>query len=71
MSEWNLLKEYEFEDRTVRLYRSNYTMRRWKGETVFRTGKVESVELENEKEAWMRFTGECVIAIYAMQERHT
>ena len=71
MSEWNLLKEYEFEDRTARLYRSNYTMRRWKVETAFRSGKVELEEIENEKEAWKRFASECMIAIYAMEERHS
>lgn len=71
MSEWNLLKEYEFEDRTVKLYRSNVTLRKWKLDTDFRTGWLDSKEYENESAAWKRFCEECGDAIYAMEERHT
>lgn len=71
MREWNLLKEYEFEDRTVRLYRSNVTLRKWKNETIYKTGQEQNEEHEGEKMAWGIFCSECMEAIHAMEERHT
>ena len=48
MNQWTILKEYEFEDRTVRLYRSNCALRLWRGETVFKDGDSKSIELDDE-----------------------
>lgn len=70
MNQWALLKELQFEDRTVRLLKSNVALRVWKGETIYKTGEIVSKELEDESMAWAEFCRECVIGIYAMEARH-
>ena len=71
MREWELLKEYDFEDRIVRIYRSNVTLRKWKGETYYKYGETKALETEDEKDAWHRFCNECAAAIYDMEARRT
>ena len=71
MRMWELLREYDFEDRIVRLYRSNVTLRKWKGETEYRAGAIMSKEFEDEKKAWEGFCNECEMAISSMEARHT
>ena len=70
MRMWELLKEYNFEDRTVRLYRSNVTLRKWQNETIFKTGQTQTEEHESEGVAWSIFCSECMEAIHAMEVRH-
>lgn len=70
MNQWALLKELQFEDRTVRLLKSNVALRVWKGETIYKTGEIDSRELEDESMAWSCFCGECIKGIYDMEDRH-
>lgn len=70
MNQWALLKELQFEDRTVRLFKSNVALRVWKGETIYKSGEIVSKELEDESMAWAGFCSECVKGINAMEDRH-
>lgn len=70
MNQWALLKEIKFEDRTVRILKSNVALRVWKGETIYKTGEIVSMELEDETMAWSGFCGECIKGIQAMKRRH-
>ena len=70
MNQWAILKEFQFEDRTVRILKSNVALRVWKGETIYKNGEIFSGELEDESMAWAAFCGECHKGIYAMEERH-
>lgn len=70
MNQWALLKELQFEDRTVRLFKSNVALRVWKGETIYKSGEIVSKEHEDESMAWSCFCSECIKGIYAMVDRH-
>ncbi len=70
MNQWALLKELKFEDRTVRILKSNVALRVWKGETIYKNGEVIAKELDDESMAWAGFCSECVKGINAMEERH-
>lgn len=59
MNEWMILRQMKFDACTVTLYRSTWAMNKWKGETRQNTGETKTREIENEKEAWIRFYTEC------------
>ena len=69
MSEYTILKQWQFDDRVVTLLRSNTALRKWLGKTEFRTGERRELVVEDEKEAYRRFYTECEAAMNAERAR--
>lgn len=67
---WTLLKEFTFEDRAIRLYRSNSALRVWRVETEYKTGEKFYYEKEEEEYAWWTLYTEGRCALTDMARRH-
>lgn len=63
MKEWQVLKQLQFDDRTVTIYRSMAALRQWKLTVKFRIGQINEAIYPSEGDAFRSYYTEAQNAL--------